>query len=122
MPARILIAEDNADARTMLGLVLRDHGFIVAEAPDGQAALRLIEQWRPDLIITDIEMPILDGIQMIKLLRSRPAARKVPILVMSANAGRGVTDALTAGADAAAHKPVQIEALIQLIKRLLVID
>ena len=119
MPAKILVVEDCADAREMLSLILKEHGFAVTCAEDGQAALSLIEADRPDLIITDIQMPNLDGIGMIKLLRKHSETSDIPILVISAYFSGSLTDALEAGANAAANKPVKIAAIIDLIKNLL---
>jgi|SRR5215831_7445478 len=119
MPTKILVVEDNADARRLLATLLKEQGFFVMEAEDGQAALELINGKRPDLIITDIQMPNLDGIEMIKVLRGGQEISSVPVLVMTGNQSGAVTEALKAGADAAARKPVEFGLLIKLIKQLL---
>lgn len=119
MPASILIVEDDADAREILLLVLAEYGFKVTEAEDGRAALKLTESMRPDLVITDIHMPNLDGVGLIKALRKRPEMRDVPILIFSACSNGPVSDAMRAGANAAASKPLQLDSLIRLIKSLL---
>jgi CheY-like chemotaxis protein len=121
MPAEILVVEDNADAREILLLILKDQGFKVIAAEDGQAALEVIKSQRPDLIITDIEMPNLDGVGLIKELRKQPAMADVPILIMTAYQGRIVSDAIKAGADAVTNKPVGLETIITLVKQMLVL-
>src|SRR5262249_59218977 len=91
MPTKILVVEDNADARRLLATLLKEQGFFVMEAEDGQAALELINGKRPDLIITDIQMPNLDGIEMIKVLRGGQELSSVPVLVMTRDQARAVT-------------------------------
>lgn len=119
MSARILIAEDNPDARELLDIILKEEGFEVISAEDGQIAIEAAKSRRPDLIITDIQMPNLDGIDLIKALRCQPELANVPVLVITANNSGIIKDAIEAGASAAASKPVEIDALIALIRSLL---
>jgi CheY-like chemotaxis protein len=79
MPAKMLIAEDHADARELLAWVLEDQGFTVIATEDGLAVLHQIEAELPNLIINDIHMPNLDGIEMFKTLRGLPEVGNVPI-------------------------------------------
>lgn len=118
MPATILVVEDNADARELLAFILKLEGFNVTTAADGRIAIRKIDEYPPDLIVTDINMPNLDGIQMIRILRSRENFR-IPILVMSACSEKIVEAAMAAGADASAGKPVQIEMMLKIVRHLL---
>lgn len=120
MPGLILIVDDNADARFMLKTVLEGQGFAVACAEDGQEALDMIKTNRPDLIISDIQMPNLDGIELIKILRGQSETKDTPVLVTSAQHSSVLADAMNAGGTAAATKPVQLESLIKLITQLLV--
>ena len=119
MPAKILIVEDNTDSREMLVCLLKLEGYEIKSATDGKEAIELLEQERPDLIISDIQMPNLDGIEMIKQLRKRGKLSRVPILVMSAYRSGRVSEALKAGANAATRKPVQWDDLLMIIKQLL---
>jgi DNA-binding response OmpR family regulator len=119
MPANVLVVEDDADAREMLTIVLGEQGFKVTGAEDGRAALELLETIRPDLIITDLQMPNLDGLGLIKALRGRPETMDVPILIFSACRDEMLSDAMRAGADAAARKPLRLDPLVGLIKSLL---
>ena len=119
MPAKILIVEDNPDSREMLVCLLKLEGYEIKSATDGKEAIELLEQERPDLIISDIQMPNLDGIEMIKQLRKRGKLSRVPILVMSAYRSGRVSEALKAGANAATRKPVQWDDLLMIIKQLL---
>lgn len=119
MPKSILIVEDDADSREVLSLILRAEGFSVLTAEDGQQALELVNDAPPDLVITDIQMPNIDGIELIKRMRAQFESKSIPIVVMSAF-GSGITrDALKAGADRSTPKPMQVRALLNLIKQLL---
>ena len=119
MPKTILVVEDNPDAREMVSFILASEGFSVITAEDGQAALELVKDQPPDLIITDIQMPNLDGIEMIKRLRQQFESHTVPIVVMSAFGSGATQDAINAGADRSAPKPMQVDYLIKLVKQLL---
>ena len=122
MPPLILIVDDNADARLMLKTVLEAQGFVTACAEDGQAALNMIKANQPDLIISDIQMPNLNGIELIKILRSQIETKDTPVLVTSAQHSGVLADAMKAGGTAAATKPVQLESLIKLITQLLIVN
>ena len=115
----ILVVEDNADAREMLSVILAAEGFAVITAEDGQQALEVVHSESPDLIITDIQMPKLDGIQLIKRLREEFASSTLPIVVMTAF-GSGITkDALDAGASHSTSKPLHVDSLLNVVRQLL---
>src|SRR5947209_7744364 len=82
--ARILFCEDNPTIRRLLEVALRGTPYDVQIAPDGAAGLALAERWRPDLIVTDISMPDMDGFALVAAVRAHPALASVPVLVMSA--------------------------------------
>ncbi|HYP26729.1 MAG TPA: response regulator [Blastocatellia bacterium] len=119
MPPKILIVEDNFDSREMLTTLLSSEGYTVITAEDGQDGLARLESDPPDLIITDIEMPNLDGIDLIKRLRQRPDWKQVPIVVVSAYGSGNLVQAMDAGANAAMRKPIPIFNLFTMIQRLL---
>ncbi|MEN3333135.1 MAG: hypothetical protein V7641_2500 [Blastocatellia bacterium] len=116
---KILLVDDNPDLRDVLTSVLKTHGFQVITAEDGLLGLKTAEAERPDLIITDIEMPRLNGIQMIARLREQFQFRKVPILVISGCGNGGTAAALKAGANQALQKPIDFDAFIGLVTCLL---
>jgi two-component system chemotaxis response regulator CheY len=115
---KILIVENNADLCEMLIVLLTLEGFTVKTAENGQEALRLVESDQPDLIITDINMPKLDGIGLIKRLGQDPRFESTPIVALSAYQGFK-QQALEAGANEFFLKPTDIEELIEAINRLL---
>jgi two-component system sensor histidine kinase and response regulator WspE len=98
---RILLAEDSHITRQLVARSLAALGYEVAEAQNGRAALALFEAAAPDLVLTDIEMPEMDGIELIRRVRQRPTGQRLPIIVLSS---RGSDEdkrrAVQAGADA----------------------
>lgn len=102
----ILIVDDVEINRTMLVDILRPLGFDTVEASDGQEALDRIGQARPDLVLMDLAMPVMDGLQATRALRSLQLTRNLPIIALSANASNADRDeALEAGAQVFLAKP-----------------
>ncbi len=102
---RIVVADDNADMRDYLTRLLRERWNVEA-ASDGQAALESIRRNPPDLVLTDVMMPGLDGFALLRALRSDPSLRGIPVLLLSARAGEEATaEGLSAGADDYLVKP-----------------
>jgi DNA-binding response OmpR family regulator len=117
--AKILIVDDNPDVLGLVACMLTMSGFNVITAGDGLLGLEIAEAELPDLIITDISMPRLDGIQMISRLRDQSQFSKVPILVISAHGSAMTTEALRAGANKAMHKPLDFDSFISHVNNLL---
>ncbi|HEY0715099.1 MAG TPA: ATP-binding protein, partial [Polyangia bacterium] len=102
---RILLAEDNADMRDYVGRLLREQ-WTVEAVPDGLAALEAVRRQPPDLILTDVMMPGLDGFELLRALRADPALRLIPVIMLSARAGEEArVEGLQAGADDYLVKP-----------------
>jgi CheY-like chemotaxis protein len=117
---KILIAEDNPVNRELLRELLEMQDYEVFEACNGQEALDMIEQLRPDLLILDLGMPVLDGFGAIRKIRADPAFAGLPVLAATAYAMRGDREkTLEAGFDGYVSKPIQPAALKQEIARLL---
>ena len=119
MSAKILLVEDNQDARTSLALILSTRGYAVATAADGQEAVEHVKTDCPDLILSDINMPNLDGLSMVKVIRTLPHCQNVPIVMMSAYGSGPLGEALRAGATAALRKPLNFQALSETLARFL---
>jgi len=118
--AKILLVEDNELNRDMLSRRLSRRGHQVVEATDGEAALALAASERPDLILMDMSLPVLDGWEATRRLKAAPATRPIPVIALTAHAM--VTDrerSLEAGCDDFDTKPVEIERLLDKIARLL---
>ncbi len=81
---KILVVEDESDIRELLVDILCDCGYDVVEAADGAAALVLVNQERPDIILLDVMMPVMDGFQVLKHLKGDPTTRTTPVIMVSA--------------------------------------
>jgi len=118
MAELILIVDDEAGVRELLGDALRIAGYQTATAQDGMSALTAIRNQKPDLLIVDINMPLMDGFELIERLRS--LGDNTPALMLSARADRiDVTRGLTLGADDYVTKPFGLEELLLRVKAIL---
>ncbi|MFE4831558.1 SpoIIE family protein phosphatase [Streptomyces sp. NPDC056672] len=105
-PARVLVADDNADMREYLTRLLRGAGYTVSTVRDGQEALESVRTEAPDLVVSDVMMPRLDGLALVEALRGDPRTASVPVLLLSARAGQEASiEGLQAGADDYLVKP-----------------
>ncbi len=116
MPIKILVVEDEKDARDFLAILLEMEGYVVSTATDGLEALKKIEIEPPDMIISDISMPNLDGVDLVKTLRSSPEFRDIPVLMLSAYGSGNLISAINAGANHAMRKPVNVESLLKNVR------
>ena len=108
----ILVADDSDESAEMFELFLRRHGYRVAVARNGEEALRAAQTDRPALMIMDLQMPELDGLEVIRRVRATPDLVKVPILVVTAHAMTGVRErCLEVGANAYLSKPLNLRDL-----------
>jgi CheY-like chemotaxis protein len=109
---RAFVVEDDADLRELVREVLEDAGWTVDVADDGIAALGRIRHVIPDVIILDLMMPNLDGIEVLKLLRSTEVGRQIPVVVTT---GARVDDAVRELASAVLVKPVDIAEMMRVV-------
>jgi CheY-like chemotaxis protein len=119
MKKRILVVEDDFDTRYVFSLVLKNEGYEVLTAADGECALAVVSEEKPDLVITDISLPRLNGIELIKRIKLAPETAAIPILVVTAYGRTTARKAIAAGACECADKPVAFSELIPCVKRLL---
>ena len=116
-PARVLVADDNADMREYLGRLLKDAGYRVEAVADGRAALAAIRTEAPDLVVSDVMMPRLDGLRLVAELRADPGTATVPVLLLSARAGQEASiEGLEAGADDYLVKPFTAAELLARVR------
>jgi len=112
----ILVADDVENNRAVLMDMLIPLGFNVFDASDGRGALLEAERLKPDLIVMDVMMPVMDGLEVIRRLRLMPGLHAIPIIAVSASAeSDDITRARAAGADAMAPKPLQRASFLELI-------
>lgn len=115
----ILIADDITSNRDMLRVLLSREGFELFDAADGVEALEAYEEHKPGLILMDFVMPRMNGMEAIRAIRKRKDGRKVPIVVITANAFESDAASLTeSGADAVLAKPVGVDDLLKTMSRL----
>jgi CheY-like chemotaxis protein len=116
---KILVVEDDPSLRTMLRAIFESAGYEVAEAGHGQAALDLLHGPRlPDILTTDLMMPVMGGNELIRRLRAEPRTASIPIVVVSANAMAAEGILALEGADAVISKPFRNGDLVELIQSL----
>ncbi len=112
--------DDTPPVRAELARALREAGLEVLEAGDGAEAWRVLQRGRVDLLVTDLNMPVMDGLKLIALVRGEGAHRTTPIVVVTAEAAdEDRRRALAAGADSCLPKPVDAPRLARLAARLI---
>jgi two-component system, cell cycle response regulator DivK len=117
---KILYVEDNEDNVYMLKRRLERAGFEVVVAPDGEQGLVAACEQRPDLILMDLSLPVLDGWQATRRLKESAETRTIPVIALSAHAMPGDREkALEAGCDEYDAKPVKLPSLLAKIRALL---
>lgn len=117
---KLLLAEDDEFSRDMLVRRLERHGFEMIAAADGREALLAARQHRPDLILMDLDMPVLDGRGAMRALASDPRTFKIPIIVLTAHAEpEAVAEAAANGCVAYETKPIALRRLLDRIQEVL---
>ena len=117
----ILIVEDSDDARYFMRLALEDLGYLICEAENGAKAVEIAEAERPDIILMDLSLPIMDGIAATKKIRNCDGLGAVPVIAVTAHQETDFrAGAKAAGFDAYVTKPIDIDFLSDLIKGLLI--
>jgi CheY-like chemotaxis protein len=116
----ILVAEDERDIREFLSVALQVGGFNVVEARNGEEAIDVAKDRKPDLILLDIRMPKLDGYQACETLKSIPHTRHIPVVFLSAFASESdIQQGLTLGAAEYLTKPIDPDLLTQRVSEVL---
>ena len=115
----ILVVEDNFDTRSAVQWLLQREGFNVVVAVDGEAALRILGQIHPDLIIADLTMPFVDGFELIRQLRETEKFAALPIVVLSAYVDGYLDEVKGCGATAVLRKPEDLFTLAETVRQLL---
>ncbi|MEJ7617786.1 MAG: response regulator [Pyrinomonadaceae bacterium] len=120
MGHKILVVEDFEDNRFMMRRLLEMTGYDVIEAVNGEEAVRLAEDERPNVILMDLSLPMLDGLAATRRIRQHPELQQVPIIAVSAHDTLDFhADALAAGCNDYVTKPVDFDQLEEVLCRLL---
>ena len=120
MTARILVVEDQPDNRQIIRDLLTSAGYDLIEAEDGAAGVSLAESERPDLILMDIQLPVLDGYEATRRIKADPELRAIPIVVVTSYALSGDDEkARAAGCDAYVAKPFSPRHLLATVRQFL---
>jgi two-component system, cell cycle response regulator DivK len=118
--AKILLVEDNDINRDMLVRRLQRRGYTMVTAVDGQQGVDMARSEKPDLILMDMSLPLLDGWEATRQIKGDPNIKHIPVIGLTAHAMVGDREqALKAGCDEYATKPVEFEKLIELMNRLM---
>jgi len=117
---KLLLAEDNDLSRELLTRRLENAGYQIIPVANGKEAVLAARQFRPDLILMDLEMPIMDGRAAIRALKTDPHTFRIPIIVVTShNAPENVAEAVSAGCQAFETKPVILHRLLERISETL---
>ena len=120
MTAKILIVEDSPSMRSLVRETLDRDGYEVTESADGRHALGLLEGMVPDLIITDINMPHLDGLALLREIRRLPSLRFTPVLILTSESGHDLKESgRAAGATGWLVKPFDPDQLRRVVAQVL---
>jgi CheY-like chemotaxis protein len=114
---KILLVEDNEMNRDMLSRRLTRNGFTVVIAVDGQQGVEMATRERPDLILMDLSLPVMDGWEATRRVKADPATRAIPVIALTANAlVEDREKAMAAGCDDFDTKPVELPRLLEKIR------
>lgn len=117
---RILYVEDNFQNRRLVKKILNAKGYEVLEAEDGLKGIAAAEKEHPDMILMDINMPGIDGMEATARLKSNPDMKSIPIVAITANAMRGDREKImAAGCDEYMQKPINNARLVEVVQRFL---
>lgn len=120
MKRQILVVDDEIGALTLIGIMLERGGFNVLKARDADSALDVLNEHTPDLIILDVMMPGMDGIELCSVIRERDTFRRTPVLILSA---RGDAESIIRGIEAGANdylpKPILHHDLVSKVRSML---
>lgn len=119
MAKTILIVDDSASIRQVVGIALKGAGYDVIEATDGQNALGKLSGQRVHLIISDVNMPVMDGITFLKQVKTRPEYKFTPVIMLTTESGEGKkAEGQAAGAKAWVVKPFQPAQMLAAVAKL----
>ena len=116
----ILIVEDDPKSLKLFRDVLQVSGYATLEATDGRRGVQLAQEKKPDLVLMDIQLPVMDGVEATAILKADPATRDIPIIALTAYAMEEDQErVIQAGADGYLSKPIRIQRFLEEVKEYL---
>jgi two-component system cell cycle response regulator DivK len=113
----ILCVEDNPQNRLLVNRILTSRGYKVIEATDGLAGLDMIRSLKPPLVLLDIDLPKMGGIEVVQEVKADPTLQAIPVIALTASAMHGDKERfLEAGCNDYLSKPIQVQQLIQIVE------
>lgn len=120
MSKKIMTVDDSASVRQLVSFTLKQQGYEVSEAVNGSEALKKLKQEKIDMLITDINMPEMDGISLIKMVRDDPSYKFMPIIILTTESQTGKKEeAKAAGATGWIIKPFRPDQLVSAIRKVM---
>jgi CheY-like chemotaxis protein len=119
MKKKVLIVEDVADVRAMMKILVECYGYQAIVADDGYEAIEKVKQYKPDLVLMDLMMPVLDGIIATEIIRNLDEANEIPIIALTAYNDLYQKKALEAGCNEVIEKPLHLHKLQPLLNQYL---
>lgn len=117
---RILVIEDNAKNRKLVRDVLQFHGYTIVEAETAEAGVQMVRDLQPHLILMDVQLPGMDGLSALRLIKSDEHTQQIPILALTAYAMKGDQERfLAAGFDGYIDKPIDLKMFVATVQRYL---
>ena len=117
VPPLLLLVDDNDDTRDLFALVLTDAGFKVEQAINGADALERMKVSLPDVVVSDLRMPVMDGLALCRAIRRDDRAARIPVIGVSCNtSAESITEAQAAGFDSLLPKPCDVDRLLTEIR------
>lgn len=123
MSRRILVVDDESHILHVLSLKLRNSGFIVDTAVDGEDALHQLASTQPDLVITDLQMPYVNGVELCRSLLGDPATADIPVIILTARGyALGSEAAILSNVQKVVSKPFSPRTILEQVRRVLGLD
>ncbi|MGB2706079.1 MAG: response regulator [Candidatus Omnitrophota bacterium] len=118
MAKKVLVVDDEPDVLKIVGFRLKSAGYEIKKASDGQEALDLIKKDRPDLVLLDLRMPVMDGYEVCRRIKSDENLKDIPVIFLTASSGATIKDkAYEYKADDYIIKPFEPEELLRKVKK-----
>jgi CheY-like chemotaxis protein len=115
---RVLVVDDHDDTREMYAWCLRAAGWVVEAVTDGASAIIVAAEFEPDVIVMDLRLPVLNGVEATRRLKEAESTRHVPVVACTGDRSMSPLEARAAGCDEFVSKPIEPDALRELLERI----